>query len=149
MALPLTTHDLVSIEPQDLRNLSTMSCAICVVEDDFHDRFSVVRRSVIGTMRCQEHTMQCANCKEKVDTDAQLLCFACSDSGQGSVFHERLTTSKVEKCFFENNKPDSVWGCGCTKCMETTATFYYARAAEEGCSVTPLGSPRTPKSTFS
>ena len=148
MALPFTKQD-AELCLQETLPMNNMSCAICIVEDEFHDRFSVVRRCVIGTMRCKEHTMQCANCKQEVDTDAQLLCFACSDSGQAAVFHERLTTSKIEKCFFDKNKPEGVWGCGCSKCMETTAAFYYARAAEEGCASSPMASPRTPKGGFS
>ena len=149
MALPLTTHDLsINIGPQDYK-LSTMTCAVCIVEDEYHDQFSVVRRCVSGTMRCKEHTMQCANCKQEVNTDAQLLCFSCSDSGQASVFHERLTRSvQGEKCFFDKNKADSVWGCGCGKCMENTLQFYLARALEEGYASSlssPLASP-SPKS---
>ena len=151
MSLPFTTHDIaLDIEvnyTEDCSNLSTMSCAVCIVEDDFHDRFSAVRRCVAGTMRCHDHTMQCANCKQEVDTDAQLLCFACSDSGQGSVCHEKLTSKPktyFKKCYFEKYKPDSVWGCGCVKCMETTAQFYLARAIEEGYAsslASPLASP--------
>lgn len=151
MALPLTTHDLtLDIEPEDLSKLNTMSCAVCIVEDQFHDQFSVVRRCVAGTMRCHDHKMKCANCKDEVDTDAQLLCFACGDSGQGSIYHDRLTTPKEQtKCFFDKNRPDSVWGCGCAKCVEATAQFYLARAIEEGYAsslASPLASPRTPKS---
>lgn len=150
MALPITTHDLMIIGKEDLTNLSNMSCAVCIVEDEFHGIFSVVRRSIIGTMRCHTHKMKCANCKQEVDTDAQLLCFACSDSGQASVFHERLTTSKGETCSVE--KINSVLGCGCAKCVENTLQFYLARAVEEGyaSSVSPLGSPRSPneKVTF-
>ena len=151
MSLPFTKHDIalnIQGSHEDCSHLSTMSCAICIVEDDFHDRFSAVRRCVAGTMRCQEHKMQCANCKQEVDTDAQLLCFACSDSGQGSVFHEKLTkkpTPFFKKCYFAKNKEDSIWACGCAKCMEITAQFYLARAIEEGYA-SSLASPKTPKS---
>lgn len=143
MALPLTRHDLsIDIDPKDYK-LSTMTCAVCIVEDEYHDQFSVVRRCLVGTMRCHDHTMKCANCKQEVNTDAQLLCFSCSDSGQGSVFHERLATPvKSEKCFFDKK---GVWGCGCGKCMENTLQFYLARAIEEGYA-SSLASPKTPKS---
>lgn len=146
MALPLTRHDLsINIAPEDYK-LSNMSCAICIVEDEYQDQFSVVRRCVVGTMRCHNHTMKCANCKQEVDADAQLLCFACSDSGQASVFHERLTRSvQGEKCFFDAK---GVWGCGCGKCIENTLQFYLARAIEEGYASSlssPLASPTSPK----
>jgi len=136
MSLPFTKQDIAVVEAP----LSTMSCAVCIVEEEFH-MFSV-RRCVVGTMRCHDHRMQCANCKQEVDTDAQLLCFACSDSGQGAVFHEKLSQKsekpekpekpeKSEKCCL-NIFINTDWGCGCSKCMENTAQFYVARAIEEG-----------------
>jgi hypothetical protein len=151
MALPLTSHDLaINVEPQDLSQLNKMSCAVCIVEDDYHDSFSIVRRCVGGTMRCYEHTMKCANCKKEVDTDAQLLCFACSDSSQASVFHERLSKPAVqEKCYFDKKNEESVWGCGCAKCVENTLHFYLARAVEEGYASSinsPVASPIPSKS---
>jgi hypothetical protein len=63
------------------------------------------------------------------------------------VCHEKLTSKPktyFKKCYFEKYKPDSVWGCGCVKCMETTAQFYLARAIEEGYAsslASPLASP--------
>jgi hypothetical protein len=146
MSLPLTTKD-IHTNVQDPCKLSMMSCAVCIVEDEFHDSFSVVRRCVVGTMRCEYHRMKCANCKDEVQADAQLLCFACGDSSQGSVYHERLTTRPAvqEKCHFDKTTPDSLWGCGCSKCMENTAQFYLARAIEEGYASSlssPMASPK-------
>lgn len=152
MSLPFTKQDIAVSEAP----LSMMSCAVCIVEEEFH-MFSVVRRCVVGTMRCNDHHMQCANCKQEVDTDAQLLCFACSDSGQGAVFHEKLSQKlsqekaekpekpeKPEKCCL-NIFINTDWGCGCSKCMENTAQFYVTRAIEEGyaSSLSPSLSPKS------
>ena len=148
MALPFTKQEAAALtfKPEDY-NLSNMTCAVCIVEDEDHDRFSVVRRCVAGTMRCNDHTMQCANCKQEVNTDAELLCFACSDSGQGSIYHERLVKAPTkEVCFFEKATVIGVWGCACAKCMDNTLQFYLARAIEEGYASSlssPLASPRT------
>jgi hypothetical protein len=146
MTLPLTKKDLETFLdiPTSKEELSNMSCAICIVHDNFHDIFSDVKRCINGTMRCQEHKMQCANCKQEVDSDAQLLCFGCSDSGAGAIYNEILLSKKEEKkCMLglKNSEFTDAWGCGCPKCMRETAQFYVARAVEEGYA-SSLSSPR-------
>jgi len=134
MALPFTTQDIEIKEPL----LDTISCAICIVKEHYHI-FSNVKLSLKGTMRCQEHTMQCANCEDHVETDAHLLCTRCCDSGQGATFHEILANAE--------HRPCCNGGCCCAKCIEETATFYLTRAVEEGCAQSPKSpSPKSPRS---
>ena len=134
--LPITKKDLdicLDIPTTPIDSLSNMSCAICMVHDKFHDMFSSVKRCINGTMRCEEHRMQCANCKKEVDSDAQLLCFGCSDSGSGAIYNEILLKKRERTaCILEKSCLTDAWGCGCPKCMYETAQFYVSRAVEEG-----------------
>ncbi len=136
MALPLTNTDAICLrinEFKDIKKISKMSCAICLVKDKHHDMFSDVKRCVSGTMRCEEHTMQCANCCQTVDSDAQLICSSCFQTGHGTMFNEILFSSPKKKpCLFATFKDNVSLACGCAKCMSETAEFYSIRAIEEG-----------------
>jgi hypothetical protein len=136
MALPLTNTDAICLrinEFKDIKKISKMSCAICLVKDKHHDMFSDVKRCVSGTMRCEEHTMQCANCCQSVDSDAQLICSSCFQTGHGTIFNEILFSSPTQKpCLFATFKDNVSLACGCAKCMSETAEFYSIRAIEEG-----------------
>lgn len=114
----------------------SIPCAICIVHDDIHDMMSRVRRSVYGTMRCYQHTLECANCHGEVETDAQLLCSGCSDSVAGAMYQEiLLSTPEARMCLYDfvSNPTNASWICGCPRCMQQTAQFFIARSIEEGC----------------
>lgn len=119
---------------------SPIPCAICIVQDEIHDMMSRVRRSIYGTMRCHQHALECASCHGEVETDAQLLCLGCSDSGAGAVYHEILmSTPPARMCRYEfvaalAGQSQSTWACGCPRCMQQTAQFFIARCIEEGLS---------------
>lgn len=126
-----------AFEPEalDLTETRTtfMPCAICIIQDEIHDMMSRVRRSVHGTMRCQFHTLQCANCQGEVDVDAHLLCPGCSDSGTGAMYQDILLSSPPRRmCLFDFTTPNTTWTCGCPRCMQDTAQFFIARGVEEG-----------------
>lgn len=147
MSLPLTNNDAISIKIKHAENTENtsdeykMSCAICLVKDTYHDMFSDVKRCVRGTMRCKEHAAQCANCQQMVDSDAQLICTACIQAGQGGIFNEILLKAPRPKpCLFTTFTDNHTLACGCPKCMYETAQFYTIRAIEEGYS-SSLSSP--------
>ena len=117
---------------------SPITCAICIIQDEIHDMMSRVRHSVYGTMRCHQHTLECASCHGEVETDAQLLCLGCSDSGAGAVYHEILMSRPPTRmCRYDfvaapARQSQSAWACGCPRCMQQTAQFFLARCLEEG-----------------
>ncbi len=126
----------LDVRPEVLTN-SRIPCAICIVQDEIHDMMSRVRRSAYGTMRCHQHTLQCASCHGEVETDAQLLCLGCSDSGAGAVYHEILfSRPPTRMCRYEfvASSMNDTWACGCPRCMQQTAQFFLARCLEEGLS---------------
>ena len=132
MALPLTNSDVIYLRITEKQKCK-MSCAICLVKDKHHDMFSDVKRCIRGTMRCEEHTMQCANCGHDVDSDAQLVCVSCFQRGHGTIFNEILFSSPKKKtCLFTVYNNTETLACGCVKCMTKTAEFYSIRAIEEG-----------------
>ena len=126
-----------TFEPEtlDLTEMRTtfMPCAICIIQDEIHDMMSRVRRSVYGTMRCESHALECANCQGQVERDTQLLCLGCSYSGAGAVYQEILLSSPPRRmCLFDFTTPNATWTCGCPRCMQETAQFFITRGVEEG-----------------
>jgi len=127
--------EMLSLDVRPEISTSAIPCAICIIQDEIHDMMSRVRHSVYGTMRCHQHTLECASCHGEVETDAQLLCLGCSDSGAGAVYHEiLLSTPPSRMCRYEfvTGQSQSSWACGCPRCMQQTAQFFIARCLEEG-----------------
>lgn len=136
-SLPAFEPEEMSLDVRQEALSSHIPCAICIVQDEIHDMMSRVRRSIYGTMRCHQHTLECASCHGEVETDAQLLCLGCSDSGAGAIYHEILfSRPPTRMCRYEfvTAQSQSTWACGCPRCMQQTAQFFVARCLEEGLS---------------
>lgn len=124
-----------------------VGCVVCLAQDYFQDNRGGIRRASHGTIRCRDHTAQCAYCRSPECSDTFLLCERCSYSGAGSVT-QAILGSSTKVCSYDtlDITPSDGWACGCQRCIQTTTSFYVLRALEEGFAqspASPLDSPRS------
>lgn len=110
----------------DIHEEEPVGCAVCATQVYFSGMNISVRRACGNTQRCQEHAGQCAYCRSDCEENSHsLLCERCSYSGAGNAAITEAFLQLPSLCLYDRSpNPSEGWDCGCSRCIQTVATFY-------------------------
>lgn len=142
--------DMVVPSASAIMNTQPIGCVVCIAQEHFLQDFGHIRRASYGTMRCRDHRHQCSYCRSPECEDSLLLCERCSYSGAASIIHDIIITPSTKVCLYDSpaESASDGWACGCSQCIQATASFYVARSLEEGLGQSIPSSPSSVDSDF-